>query len=64
MKYYSVLKRSKSSNDEKTKNLNSFNLSERKQSEKAIDCMSSIVGHSGKSKTITIVKISMAARVC
>ena len=44
--------------------LSAFNLSERKQSEKAIDCISSIVGHSGKSKTITIVKISMVARVC
>lgn len=38
------------------KTLNAFNLSERKQSEKAIGCMSSIVGYSGKRKPITIVK--------
>lgn len=46
------------------KTLSAYNLSERKQSEKATGCMSSIVGHSGKSKTITIAKISMVASVC
>lgn len=46
------------------KTLSAFNLSERKQSEKAIGCMSSIVVYCGKSKPITIVKISMVVRVC
>lgn len=55
--YYSVTKRNELSNYEKTwKDLKCVLLNEKSQFEKALHCMIPITGHSGKGKSITIVK--------
>ena len=63
MKYYSVLKRYElSSHEEMWRKLRCILLSERRQSEKATYCMFPTLRHSGKGKTIEIIKRSVVSR--
>ena len=62
MEYYSVLKRNELSGHEKTwRNLERILLIEKSQSAKATYCMISTISHSGKGKTMEMIKRSVVA---
>ena len=63
MEYYLALRRNELSSHEKTwRNLKCVLLSERNQSEKAIYCRITTIGHWEKGKTVDTMKRSVVAR--